>query len=234
MLRALFFKLLETWFPHQKDIRFCYGLIHINTYTNICEKNKWKRGSWNGYLSYMAGILIFSILISLSWSILFFKNSGYDLSNDFTVHQWVMILTLRNRVATAACLWLRCVLVYRWRQPHSQRPYRETTVCGRETCMVGGISIKLRKRIPCSFKELKEVCNAAQFWLFQELNNVAWLTAHELGDWNGRWLTLWSQHLWSQGFGSLCYGATSGECFQQPHRCSCSLCIPDWLCKQRV
>ena len=45
-----------------------------------------------------------SVLISLAWSILFFKHSGYDLASDVSILQWVRIPVLRNPVANAASL----------------------------------------------------------------------------------------------------------------------------------
>ena len=153
----------------------------------------WKKQVKKTWLPFLYGMHSdVSVLISLAWSILFFKHSGYDLASDVSILQWVRIPVLRNPVANAASLWLRYLLVCRWRQPHSQRPCWQTAVCGREPRMVGGISIKLRKRIPCSFRELKEMCSAAEFWLSQEQNTIAWLTAPELSHWNGRRLTLWS------------------------------------------
>lgn len=109
MLWALFFKHLKTWSPlHQKDTQFCYDLIHINTYTNILWKKQVKK-TWLPFLYGRHSDV--SVLISLAWSILSFKHSGYDLARDVSILQWVGMPILRNPVASAASLWLRYLLV---------------------------------------------------------------------------------------------------------------------------
>lgn len=49
--------------PQQKDMQFCCDLIHINTYTNICEKKQVKK-TWLPFLYGMHSDV--SVLISLA------------------------------------------------------------------------------------------------------------------------------------------------------------------------
>lgn len=49
---------------------------------------------------------------------------------------------------------------------------KQLFVGGSHAWLVASV-IKLRTRIPCSFREVKEMCRAAEFWLSQEQNTIA-------------------------------------------------------------
>ena len=99
---------------------------------------------------------------------------------------------------------------------NSQRPCWQTAFCGREPRMVGGISIKLRMRIPCSFRKLERnvQCGSILALPRAEYNcliNSSWAQSLERPTTDPLVLGIWKPPLWLRQLRPLPAGTPGGD-----------------------